>query len=108
MIAGTAGASALALSGSTFTEPAATIARGVVFEDRSGDGRRRAGDPGIAGVMVSNGRDVTLTGPDGSFNLPVEPGESIFVIKPPHWTTPTSLGGIPLFSHLYQPRGSPT
>src|SRR5580700_6829029 len=30
------------------------VATGVVFEDRSGTGRRQAGDPGIAGVLVSN------------------------------------------------------
>lgn len=106
VIAG-AGASALALSGSTFKHPAIAVARGVVFEDRRGDGRRRADDPGIAGVMVSNGRDVTLSGPDGSWSLPVEPGESVFVVKPPHWITPTSLGGVPRFSYLYQPEGSP-
>jgi C terminal of Calcineurin-like phosphoesterase/Calcineurin-like phosphoesterase len=106
MIAGAAGASALALSGSAFTARSAT-ARGVVFEDRRGDGRRRAGDPGVAGVMVSNGRDVTLTDADGRWSLPVEPGESVFVIKPPRWATPTSLGGVPRFSHLYQPQGSP-
>ena len=33
-------------------------ATGVVFEDRSGGGRRQPGDPGIAGVLVSNGCDV--------------------------------------------------
>ena len=104
VIAG-AGASALALSGGAFT-PRPAIARGVVFEDRRGDGRRRAGDLGIEGVMVSNGRDVALTGSDGSWSLPVEPGESIFVIKPPHWTTRTSLGGVPEFSYTHQPEGS--
>jgi C terminal of Calcineurin-like phosphoesterase/Calcineurin-like phosphoesterase len=105
VIAG-AGASALALSGAGFAQPQ-TVARGVVFEDGRGDGRRQAGDPGIPGVMVSNGRDVVLTAQDGSWSLPVEPGDSIFVIKPPHWGTPASAGGIPSFSYIHQPEGSP-
>jgi hypothetical protein len=100
-----AGASALALSGSGLSHPPA-FARGVVFEDRRGDGRRHAGDPGIAGVMVSNGRDVTTTGADGSWSLPIVPGESVFVIKPPNWATRTSLGGVPQFSYTHQPEDS--
>lgn len=106
IIAG-AGASALALSGSAFAQRS-PIARGVVFEDRRGDGQRRPTDPGVPGVMISNGRDVVRTGADGSWSMPVEPGDSVFVIKPPHWTTGRSLGGIPKFSYIHQPDGSPT
>lgn len=109
VIAG-AGASALALPGSGLAQrppQQLPMARGVVFEDRRGDGRRRPSDRGIAGVMVSNGRDVALTVSDGSWSLPVESGDSIFVIKPPHWTTRTSLGGVPRFSYIHQPEGSP-
>jgi hypothetical protein len=105
VIAG-AGASALALSGAGFAERRA-LARGVVFEDKRGDGQRRPGDPGIAGVMVSNGCDVVLTDRDGGWSLLVEPGDSIFVIKPPHWRTPSSFGGVPRFSYIHQPEGSP-
>jgi hypothetical protein len=83
------------------------IATGFVFEDRSGTGCRKAGDPGVPGVMVSNGRDVVLTGQDGSWRLPVASGDSLFVIKPPHWATPLGPGGIPKFSYLHQPAGTP-
>jgi hypothetical protein len=34
-------------------------------------------------------------------------GDSLFVIKPPHWMTPVGQGGVPQFSHLHQPLGSP-
>jgi hypothetical protein len=102
LIAG-AGASALALTSNSFTQPPA-MARGVVFEDRHGDGRRRAGNPGIPGVMVSNGRDVALTDIDGGWSLPVEPGGGIFVVKPPQWTIPTLLGSVPRFSYLHGER----
>ncbi len=102
------GASALALSTGIGMAERATIASGVVFDDRSGEGRRRLGDPGIAGVMVSNGRDVELTDADGRWRLPLSEGDSVFVIKPPHWSTPSGDGGLPHFSHLHHPRGTPS
>jgi hypothetical protein len=81
------------------------IASGTVFEDRNGDGRRTTGARGIAGVMVSNGLDVTVTGSDGRWSLPVRSGDHIFVITPAHWTT---VGGGPSsFSYLHQPEGTP-
>jgi C terminal of Calcineurin-like phosphoesterase/Calcineurin-like phosphoesterase len=83
------------------------MARGVVYEDSRGSGDRRPGDPGIPGVMVSNGHDVTVTGSDGAWSLPVEPGGSVFVIKPPQWATRLSPAGVPAFSYLYEPHGSP-
>lgn len=82
------------------------IAQGTVFEDLTGTGRR-INEPGIPGVMVSNGRDVVLTGRDGSWVLPVSNGDSVFVIKPPHWTTPLTDDGVPIFSYLHQPGGTP-
>jgi hypothetical protein len=106
VIAG-AGASAVALTtGSGFAQRP-VMASGTVFEDRSGTGRRLPGDPGIAGVLVSNGRDIAKTDPDGRWRLPVAEGDGLFVIKPPHWSTPTGPGGIPRFSYLHQPLGSP-
>ena len=110
LIAG-AGASAIALSAGTAAGsallPRQVIATGTVYEDRSGQGVRRPGDPGIAGVMVSNGCDVTTTGPDGRWRLPVASGDSLFVIKPSHWATSIGVGGVPRFAYLHQPQGSP-
>src|ERR1700733_8677727 len=37
---------------------------GIVFEDRDGSGVS-VSNPGLPGVLVSNGRDVAVTGPDG-------------------------------------------
>jgi hypothetical protein len=101
-----AGASALAFSGAGFAGAAVT-ARGFVFESHNGGERRMPGDRGLAGVMVSNGCDIVRTAVDGSWSLPLAPGDSVFVIKPPHWATPRGPGGIPRFSYLYQPAGSP-
>jgi C terminal of Calcineurin-like phosphoesterase/N terminal of Calcineurin-like phosphoesterase/Calcineurin-like phosphoesterase len=83
------------------------IARGRVFHDRNGTGVRQAGDPGIAGVLVSNGRDVVATDSDGRWRLPVADGQHVFVIKPPDWSVPLGRGNVPVFSRLHQPTGSP-
>jgi C terminal of Calcineurin-like phosphoesterase/Calcineurin-like phosphoesterase len=101
------GASALALTTGVGFAQRPTVASGRVFHDRSGTGRRMAGDPGIAGAMVSNGRDVVVTDIEGRWRLPVADGDSVFVIKPPHWATPAGIGGVPHFSHLHHPQGSP-
>src|SRR5262245_44023978 len=101
------GASALALTaGLGLAEPPA-FARGVVYVDRNGTGRRQPRDPGIAGVMVSNGRDVVRTDTDGCWRLPIAAGDSVFVIKPPHWGTPLR-GAVPQFSYLHHPTGTPS
>jgi calcineurin-like phosphoesterase family protein len=91
----------------TATSSTAVSARGIVYEDSRGGGPRRLSDHGIPGVMVSNGREVALTGPDGGWSLPIGPGDSVFVIKPPHWATRVSPAGVPGFSYLYHPDGSP-
>src|SRR5262245_13630919 len=102
------GAAALALTLGAGSAERPCVASGHVFHDRSGTGRRRVGDPGIAGVMVSNGRDVVLTDSEGRWRLPVGDGDSVFVIKPPQWASPLGAGGVPAFSHLHCPQGSPT
>jgi hypothetical protein len=50
------------------------IVQGTVFESKSGGRKREAGDPGIDGVLVSNGREVVRTGEDGRYSLPIEAG----------------------------------
>lgn len=55
---------------------------GSVFDDRNGNGRRDAGEPGIADVLVSNGRDVARTDAAGGWSLPAGNDETFFVIQP--------------------------
>jgi C terminal of Calcineurin-like phosphoesterase/N terminal of Calcineurin-like phosphoesterase/Calcineurin-like phosphoesterase len=84
------------------------VATGVVFEDRSGTGRRQAGDPGIAGVLVSNGREVVKTDTDGRFALPVDDETIIFVIKPTGYAVPIERGTmLPRFYYIHHPKGTP-
>ena len=44
---------------------------GIVFEDKDGSAVSSASNPGLAGVLVSNGRDIAVTGPDGRYTLPL-------------------------------------
>jgi len=101
-------ASAFALTtGLAFAQEPLQTASGHVFHDRSGIGRRRPGDPGIPGVMVSNGRDVVLTDSEGRWRLSVAEGDHVFVVKPPHWSTPVGKGGVPRFSYWHHSPGGP-
>ena len=84
-------------------------ASGTVFEDRDGSGRPGPGNPGLAGVMVSNGRDVTTSDAQGRWTLPAPSPCVIFVIKPAGFTPPVDpVTGSPRFYYLHSPEGSPT
>lgn len=91
--------------------PAATsgadVARGTVFEDRNRNGVRDAGEPPLAGVRVSNGRDIVLTAPDGRYELPIHDDTIVFVIKPRHYMTAINERNIPQFHYVHKPKGSP-
>lgn len=85
----------------------AGTATGTVFHDLSRDGVRRDGEPGIAGVIVSNGRDVTTTGSDGRYELPVFDNMTVMVTKPSGYATPVDENGVPQFFHHHKPDGTP-
>jgi hypothetical protein len=80
---------------------------GVVFEDRSGTGARQGDDPGIAGVLVSNGYDVVRTDADGRYALPVDDEAVIFVIKPTGYAVPVDHVMLPRFYYMHRPHGTP-
>lgn len=67
---------------------APTSLGGVVYDDRDGDGRRDRGEPGVAGVLVSNGRALAETDASGRYRLAVAPGQTVFAIKPAGWRLP--------------------
>jgi hypothetical protein len=82
---------------------------GIVFEDTSGTGERRPDDPGIASVLVSNGRDVVKTDRNGRYTLPLHDEAVIFVIKPTGYAPPIDHGVmLPRFYYIHQPRGPGT
>ncbi len=108
VLIGAAGGLALAA-----IDPAQAFAQGatvsgMVFDDRDGSGVSNAGNPGLAGVPVSNGQDVAVTGPDGRYTLPLPEEATIFVIKPAGFMPPIEpLTNLPRFYRHHQPKGSP-
>ena len=90
-----------------------TKIRGLVFEDRNRDGRRQPHEPGIPGVMVSDGLNVVTTNGDGRYALPLPSeadeaaGISIFITKPDGFEVPVDENNIPQFFYHHKPNGSP-
>ena len=64
---------------------AETLAKGIVFHDSNGNGKRNAGEKRLAGVGVSNGVDVVETDSKGRYEIPVTADTIIFVIK--NWSS---------------------
>ncbi|MEQ8859994.1 MAG: calcineurin-like phosphoesterase family protein [Pseudomonadales bacterium] len=85
----------------------AASARGTVFEDRNGNGRLDAGEPGVADVRVSDGQRVVTTAADGRYEIAVADEAVIFITKPRGFATPVNDQQIPQFYYVHQPSGSP-
>jgi len=84
------------------------IAKGYVFDDANKNGRKDRKEAGIANVSVSNGKDVVITDSKGLYTLPVESGNTIFVIKPSGYKTPVDDNYIPKFYYHHKPDGYPS
>lgn len=106
-MAATLAAPALARSTAPDRPEGSVTATGFVFEDRSGTGRRQAGDPGLAGVAVSNGREVVRTDESGRYSLAVSDGDAVFVVKPSGYRVPLDANNLPRVSHVHRPGGTP-
>lgn len=83
-----------------------TRARGKVYLDANGSGRAE-GQPGIAGVLVSNGKDIVETDSDGRYELPVDDHTILHVIKPRGYRTRIDALNLPRFYYIHKPDGSP-
>lgn len=68
--------------------------QGAVRVDADGDGRadRRRG---VAGVKLSNGRDVVLTDARGRYRIALRDDDTLFLIKPPGWAPVLRDDGLP-------------
>ena len=100
-------AAAFAPAGRALAATSGGTVSGTVYENRSGGARRQPGDPGIAGVLVSNGRDVAKTDAAGRYTLPVDDESIIFVIKPTGYAVPVDADQLPRFYYIHQPAGTP-
>ena len=82
-------------------------ATGTVFHDLSRDGVRQDDEPGVAGVIVSNGRDVTTTDEEGRYTLPAFDNMTVMVHEPAAWDVPVNDHGVPQFFYAHKPEGTP-
>lgn len=80
---------------------------GKVFDDLNRNGQADAGEPGIANVRVSNGREVVLTDDQGAYQLEVNGDSIVFITKPSGYMTPLDAYRLPRFHYLHRPKGSP-
>ncbi len=85
-----------------------TDAQGTVFLDVNRNSRLDSGEPGIADVMVSNGREVMTTNSRGEFRLPAYGDMNLFITKPAGYTTPVSDEMVPQFYYIHKEAGSPS
>jgi len=81
---------------------------GIVYESSMG-GPRQAGEQGLPGVQVSNGREIATTDAQGRYSLTIDDEAVVFVIKPSGYGVPVDpVTKLPRFSYVHQPNGSPT
>ncbi len=88
-------------------EEAALVARGVVFLDANKSGKRAPNAKGLAGVRVSNGREVVTTDAQGRYQLPIGEQGAIFVVKPSGYRVPLSAHNLSQHFYLHRPTGTP-
>ena len=82
-------------------------ARGTVFLDADRDSTPDPGERGVAGVLVSNGREVVATGADGSYEIPAYDDMNLFITKPAGYAVPVSDEMVPRFAYIHKVAGSP-
>jgi predicted MPP superfamily phosphohydrolase len=88
---------------------------GLVFVDRNANGIRDPGEPGLAGVAVSDQNAVVVTGPDGGFRIPQSRGGGLLFVSVPDgyravgsfWRTADSASARGSFSFPLMPASPP-
>lgn len=83
------------------------LASGRVFEDLNRNSKPDPGEPGVANVAVSNGREVVLSDAAGSYELPAYDDMNLFVTKPPGYSVPVNDQMVPQFAYIHKVDGSP-
>lgn len=82
------------------------VLTGKCFVDLNNDKSYNNNEPGL-GALVSNGRDVVKCKHNGIFNINVEEGDVVFVIKPNGYKFHQTELGNNYFYYVYSNSGSP-
>lgn len=80
---------------------------GAVFDDRNRNSQQDAGERGIAGVEVSNGREIVTTDRQGRYEISVRDGETVFLTQPAGYQVPVDEDNVAQFFYTHMPAGSP-
>jgi hypothetical protein len=83
------------------------LAVGRVYEDTNTNQKLDAGEQGLPGVRVSNGKNIAITDSTGRYELPIDDDTILFVIKPRGYRSPLNDEMLPRFYYVHKPNGSP-
>ncbi|MDO5697461.1 MAG: calcineurin-like phosphoesterase family protein [Dermatophilus congolensis] len=84
-----------------------TTITGTVFEDSNKNSSHDRGEKGLAGVVVTNGREVTKTDKRGRYTLPVYENMTVSVSQPAGFQVPVDEHNIAQFGYNHLSKGSP-
>lgn len=79
---------------------------GFVFNDANRNGIRDGGEAGVAGVLVSNGRDWVRTDANGAYEIAVRPDMNVMIVQPSGWRVPTNERQVPQFFYVHKEAGT--
>ena len=83
------------------------LAKGYVYDDINGNGKKDRMEKGIAGVAVSDGCNIAVTDNKGYYELPVSRHCVIFVAKPKGYEPAVNELWQPKNYYIHKPDGSP-
>ena len=88
------------------TKSADTL-QGRVFLDSNQDSSSGSQENGVAGVTVSNGRDVVQTDREGRYELPAYENMTVSITQPAGYQVPVDESNVAQFHYTHLPKGSP-
>ena len=99
----------LCLIGSQWLPAQTTVVvKGLVYHDLNSNGKHDKTEPGIVGVPVSNGSDVTQSDAGGRYEIRIPADDGlVFVVRPSAYSYPLNDDMLPQFYYLHKPKGSP-
>ena len=79
---------------------------GRVFHDLDRNGRPGQDEPGVAGVLVSNGRGWTRSDASGHYEIAAIANHDLTIVQPTGWRVPTDRRWVPQFAYIHKPGGT--